>query len=82
MTMDYLKHKTSDSLGGMNDNKPFKLAMNDEFFKKGDLITSGNGSLMRVLRVYRMNWFKRLLKRLRIKTSWFIGVKVKFFDEI
>jgi hypothetical protein len=44
-------------------------------FEKGDIIRISAGSY-KVIKVYKMNFFKNLCVKTKIKTKWFTGIKV------
>lgn len=65
-------------------NEVFKLRFDNHHFCKGEIIacapdSSIRGNLVKVIKVYKYTWWKKLLSYLGIKTKWllFTGVKVK-----
>lgn len=46
--------------------KPIYLQFADNYFRKGDILSYGNGKC-KVVRVYKNNWWKKLLGKLKFK---------------
>lgn len=60
---------------GIN-GKPFYLKFDTLWFKKGECITTGLGVNMVVVKVYKYNWWRKLLIKLGFKVK--VGIlKVK-----
>lgn len=60
---------------GIN-NQTFKIHLKDNHFQKNDIFFSGSHNL-KVIKSYRVRWWKSLLSWLGIKKNWFIGIKAK-----
>lgn len=70
------------------ENKPsiggeeFKVILNPEEFSKGDILVRQSGARVIVTKVYRYNWWRRVLVYLGYpKVKLFLGVKVKLIDK-
>lgn len=55
------------SLLRISKSKPFHLQFADNYWKKGDILSYGGGKC-KVLRIYKDNWWKRLLRKCKFKT--------------
>lgn len=57
-------------------SKPFLIYFSENWYKKGDILVTGQGIELKVIKVYKLTWWKKILIKLgfrfRIK-----GIKVK-----
>lgn len=57
----------------------FKIAIDKDWFKKGDILENPPGIQIEVTKVYRITWWKKLLMFLGFKVVFFKGIKVKIY---
>lgn len=56
----------------------YRIALDNNYYVLDDAITFDwkGDHVAKVIKVHKMNWWKRILSSLRIKRTWFIGVTV------
>lgn len=54
--------------------EPFFIHFSTGYFKKGDIISSANNSILKVIKVYKYNWWRKLLN--------FFGIRFKLVNVI
>ena len=70
-----------DSLPG-SKAKPFLLKFEDSFFQKGNILNSGLPNVqLRIIKVYKFNWYRKLLHFFGFKFKMFNCVKVENYGK-
>lgn len=60
---------------GRTGKKPFYIQFDRDWFSKGDVLETDNGAKFEVIKVYRLNWWRKLLRKLGFRVRIF-SVKV------
>lgn len=64
---------------GIN-NKPFKILFYQDWLKKGDYLIIERGLKVKVTKVYKRTWWRKLLYYFGVKTKLFDCVKVEPYE--
>ena len=42
-------------------SKPFIIKLEEDWFKKGDILETSDESKLKIIKIYKFNWWRRLL---------------------
>lgn len=59
------------------NHKPFYIFLNESWYKKNDILNLPSGFQVKVVKVYKYNWYRKLLNFFGFKFKWLNCVKVK-----
>ena len=65
---------------GIMKNKPFILYLSEPWVNKKDILLTRDNFKLKVIKVYKYRWWKKILSRLGFKIKVYNGVKVKEID--
>jgi hypothetical protein len=57
--------------------KPFYIKFEKDWVKKGDILNNNYGYQIKVTKVYKYYWWKKILRRLGFKVRWFEAKVIK-----
>jgi hypothetical protein len=62
---------------GLN-GKPFYIKFSEDWVKKGDILNTTDTVSLKVLRVYRLNWWRKCL--LALNRVLHVNIRVRMFE--